>query len=419
MNDHEQQLEKYARLAVQTGVNIQQGQTLCIQAPLAAADLVRKIAEAAYLRGARHVEVDWSDDALSYLRFKHAPDEALAQYPAWKAKGKEEMAEQGAAFMSIYGPNPDLLKDIPAERVAAENKARRVASSKYRSYLMADHNCWSLFAYPTEAWACKVFPGVAVDEAVARLWEVIFQVTRVDQPDPIQAWKTHNAFLANTVQLLNARQYEQLTYRSASSGTQLTVRLPRNHVWHGGSAFSSSGNEFNPNMPTEEVFTMPHKDGVDGIVYSTKPLNYGGTLIRNFSLTFQEGKVVDFDAEEGMDTLKHLLDTDDGSRRLGEVALVPFESPISRMNHIFYNTLFDENASCHLALGEAYPTTIAGGTELSREELAARGANSSLTHEDFMIGTADLQIVGRMADGKEEAVFEAGNWAASFRGDRH
>jgi aminopeptidase len=412
MGQFEQNLEKYAALAVRMGVNIQKGQTLLINAPLSSARLVYKIAQEAYNAGAKNVHVEWNDEELTRIKYDNAPDEAFTEFPMWKAKGMEEMAESGAAFLTIYAPNPDLLKGVNPERIAIAAKTSAEAMQKYRSYLMADKACWSLISIPTEDWAHKLFPAMSADDAVDKLWEIIFNVTRIDQEDPIAAWKEHNARLAKTVDYLNKKQYKQLVYHGP--GTELTIALPENHVWQGGAVHSEEGVVFNPNMPTEEVFTMPHKDGINGTVRSTKPLNYGGNIINNFNLTFEKGKVVDFTAEEGYETLKHLLDTDEGARQLGEVALVPHDSPISNSNLIFYNTLFDENASCHLAIGNAYPTNLQGGAAMSQEELAKHGANTSLVHVDFMIGSAELDIDGITGDDKREPIFRQGNWTLEF-----
>ncbi|WP_027408476.1 aminopeptidase [Anoxybacteroides tepidamans] len=412
MNNFEKKLDNYAMLAVRTGVNIQQGQTLVVNAPLEAAPLVRKIAQKAYEAGAKHVYVEWNDEELTYIKYKHAPEEAFSEYPMWRAQGMEQMAQEGAAFLSIYAPNPDLLKDVDPKRIATFMKTSSEALRNYRSALMADRNCWSLISTPTPAWAKKVFPDLPEQEAIDKLWDVIFDVTRVSTEDPVQAWNEHNEKLAHIVDYLNNKQYKQLIYEAP--GTNLTIDLVENHVWHGGAAVSEDGVRFNPNIPTEEVFTMPHKDGVNGTVRNTKPLNYGGNLIDGFTLTFKDGKVVDFTAEQGYDTLKHLLETDEGARRLGEVALVPHRSPISESNLIFYNTLFDENAACHLALGKAYPTNIQDGAALAKEELDARGVNDSLVHEDFMIGSAELNIDGVTNDGKREPIFRNGNWAIEW-----
>jgi aminopeptidase len=414
MDTFEDNLDKYATLAVKTGVNVQKGQTLVINAPILANKLVRKIAEKAYEAGAKNVHVEWNDDQLGYLKFKLAPDEAFTEFPMWKASGMEELAAGGAAFLTVYAPNPDLLKDISPDRIAAANKTQAMALQKYRSYLMADKAAWSIVAVPTEEWAQKMYPNLNVEEAMQELWKMIFDVTRVSLADPIQAWKEHIALLATTSAFLNKKQYKQLVYEAP--GTNLTIALTENHIWHGGSSMTDKGVQFSPNMPTEEVFSMPHKDGANGVVRSTKPLNYGGTLINGFSLTFKDGVVIDFTADEGYDTLKHLLDTDEGSRRLGEVALVPYDSPISNTNLIFYNTLFDENASSHIALGKAYPINIKDGSSMTEVEFAQHGVNTSLVHVDFMIGSAEMNIDGVTKDGKVEPLMRNGNWVAF--GDR-
>jgi len=410
MSLFEEQLDKYASLAVHTGVNIQPGQTLVIFTPIVAADFVRKITKKAYEAGARNVIVEWNDDEITHAKYSHASEEVFSEYPAWMAQMRNDLCKEGAAFLNVLAPNPDLLSDIDPKRIATANKTAAEALEVYRSYAMTDKVCWSIVAVPSEAWAAKIFPEEQ-DSAVAiqKLWDVIFSIVRVDQADPVQAWKEHNEKLQNMSAFLNEKQYVELVYESP--GTNLTVGLPENHIWAGGGATSQSGTRFSPNMPTEEVFTMPHKDRVNGVVSSTKPLNYGGTVIDRFTLTFKDGKVVDFTAEQGYETLKHLIETDEGSRRLGEVALVPYESPISLSNLIFYNTLFDENASCHFALGRAYPTNIQGGVEMTEEELAENGVNSSLTHVDYMIGSAETNIDGVTKDGKREPIFRNGNWA--------
>jgi len=403
-------LEKYAELTVHMGVNVQKGQTLVINAPLDAVDFVHMIARKAYQAGAKNVHVEWNDDELALLKYTFAPDEAFAEYPLWHAAGMVEMAKEGACFLTIYAPNPDLLQDVDSERMAAANKTKALALKDYRSYLMANKARWSIIAFPSKEWAQKVFPECnSADEAVAKLWEVIFTVMRVHDDDPLQLWQAHNAKLAETSAHLNRKQYKQLVYNGP--GTNLTIDLPIHHIWHGGAAVCDKGISFNPNMPTEEVFTMPHCKGVNGMVSSTKPLNYSGNVIDRFQLTFKEGIVTDFSAETGYETLKHLLDTDEGARRLGEVALVPYQSPISLTNLIFYNTLFDENASSHVALGKAYPINLVRGEEMSVDELSLHGGNSSLVHVDFMIGSEKMNIDGITQDGLREPIMRNGDWA--------
>ncbi|MYL34635.1 aminopeptidase [Pontibacillus yanchengensis] len=412
MEPTQQQLEKYADLAIHTGVNLQEGQAIMINAPVESADFVRTVARKAYEAGAKDVHVRWNDEDLTYLKMKHAPMEVLENVAQWKVDEVMSYAKDGAAILSIYAPNPDLLKDIDPERVAATNKASGQALKEYRQYIMNDKVAWSIVSVPTENWARKIFPELDVNEAIDQLWDKIFQITRVDQEDPIQAWEEHNATLRKAREYLNQKQYKKLVYKAP--GTDLSVQLVDNHIWHGGDTKTQQGVKFNPNMPTEEVFTMPHKDGVNGTVTSTKPLNYAGNLIENFTLTFENGKVVDFKAEKGEETLKLLLDTDEGARHLGEVALVPHHSPISQSELIFFNTLYDENASCHLALGGAYPTNIKGGSDMNDEEKASHGVNDSMVHEDFMMGSADMDIDGVLEDGTTEPVFRNGNWAIDF-----
>jgi aminopeptidase len=409
MTQFQEKVEKYAELAVRVGVNLQPGQTLIVNAQLETAPFVRLVAKKAYAAGAKNVHVEWSDDELTRTKYEDAPDEAFTEYPLWKARGLEEMAENGAAVLSIYAPNPDLLKGINPQRISNANKAAGTALKKYRSYMMSDKMRWSIVTVPTKATAAKIFPGLSEQEATEKLWDAIFHINRIDKEDPIAAWKEHNNTLKQKVEYLNAKQYKQLVYEAP--GTNLTIDLPENHLWQGGGSVDTNGVAFNPNMPTEEVYTMPHKDGVNGVVRSTKPLNFAGNLIDNFTLTFENGKVVDFTAETGYETLQHLLDTDEGARHLGEVALVPHRSPISESGLIFYNTLYDENASSHLALGEAYPVNLKNGTSLTEEQLKERGANQSLVHEDFMIGSAEMNIDGITKDGKREPIFRNGNWA--------
>lgn len=409
MDNFKENLEKYAELAVRTGVNIQKGQTLVINAPLPAAEFVRAAAKKAYEAGAKNVHVEWNDEEVTKIKYLNAPDEAFKEYPMWRAKGLEEMAKEGAAFLSISASNPDLLKGVDPERIATANKTASKALEGYRSYSMSDKVCWCVISVPTKEWAQKVFPDLNPEESVEKLWESIFKATRVDNADPVAAWKEHTDNISKKVDFLNKKRFKKLHYKS--SVTDLTIELPEKHLWAGGGGTSKSGTYFVANMPTEEVFTMPKRDGVNGVVKSTKPLNYGGNLIENFTLKFENGKIADFSAETGYETLKKLIETDEGSHYLGEAALVPYDSPISNTNIIFYNTLFDENASCHFALGKAYPTNLEGGASMSGEELTKNGANTSLVHVDFMVGSKDLNIDGETYDGKVEPIFKDGNWA--------
>lgn len=409
MENFENMLEKYAELAVKVGVNIQKGQTLVINAPIVAADFIRKVAKKAYEAGAKNVHVEWNDEELSLIKFMNAPDEAFKEFPLWKAKGYEDMAKDGAAFLSISASNPDLLKEVNPERIAAANKAASIAMDAYRNYAQTGKISWGIVSVPTDAWSAKVFPELSPEERIEKLWENIFKVTRVDAADPVQAWNEHIENLKSKMDYLNNKRFKKLFYKAF--GTDLTVELPQNHLWVGGGLTDDKGTYFIPNMPTEEVFTMPLKEGVNGVLSSTKPLNYGGNTIENFKLTFEKGKIVEFTAEKGYETLKKLIETDNGSHYLGEVALVPHHSPVSDCNIIFYNTLFDENASCHFAIGAAYPLCIENGTSMSKDDLEKNGANTSLTHVDFMIGSPEMNIDGETSDGKIESIFRNGNWA--------
>lgn len=405
-------LEKYAELALRTGVNLQKNQPLMINSTIEGADFTRIVARKAYELGAKNVHINWTDDELTLLKFQYVSTEELSNIPQWQIDKNLSFAKDGAALLSIRSTNPDLLKGIDAEKVGKFNKASAEAMKEFRQYTMNDRIRWSIISIPTGDWAQKIFPDLTKEEAIESLWEQIFKIVRVDKEDPIAAWQEHNETLRKAYQYLNKKAFKALIFKS--SGTDIRFELPEGHIWKGGAATSTDGHPFNPNMPTEEVFTVPHKYGVDGKVTATKPLVYGGNLIDGFSLTFKEGKVVDFEAETGYDTLKQLLEMDEGAKRLGELALVPHSSPISQSNLIFYNTLFDENASCHIALGKAYPNNLEGGSSMSPEELDQHGVNDSLTHVDFMIGSADLNIDGENEDGTTEAIFRNGEWAIKF-----
>jgi aminopeptidase len=408
-----EKLEKYAELALRTGVNLQDGQLLMINSTIAGAEFTKMVARKAFEMGAKDVHINWGDDELTRMKYEHADQETLSDVPEWQKQQYTYFAEQGAAILSIRSTDPDLLKGIDASKVAAATKARSEAMAKFRDYTMNDRIQWSIVSIPIPKWAQKIFPEESEDRAVEKLWDQIFSIVRVDREDPVAAWEEHNQTLIKAREYLNKKQYQKLIYKAP--GTELEVALPEGHIWKGGPSKTVKGGvQFNPNMPTEEVFTAPHKYGVDGTVSSTKPLNYGGNVIDNFSLTFKEGKVVDFTAEEGGETLQHLLDTDEGSRRLGELALVPHESPISQSGLIFYNTLYDENASCHLALGKAYPNNMTGGSDMSADELDQHGVNDSLSHVDFMMGSGEIDIDGVLADGTTEPVMRKGSWAISF-----
>lgn len=403
-------LKKYAELTVRTGINIQKNQILHINATIDCIEFVRFIAESAYDAGAENVIVDYVDEELSLMKYKKAPKESFSKMPTYAAIGRTALAkEEGAAFLSISSRNPELLKDIDPKLVAEANKANSTAFKEFYECVMGDNNQWCVVAVPTESWAKKVFPNLDTDEAVEKLWEQIFKIVRVDKEAPVEAWNKHLSNLQEKRTFLNKKRFKYLYYKS--EGTDLTIELPTRHQWLGGADKSTKEITFVANMPTEEVFTLPLKTGVNGYVKSTKPLIYGGNVIDNFVLTFKDGKVVDIKAEKGYEILKNLIETDEGSHYLGEVALVPYSSPISESNIIFFNTLFDENASCHLALGSAYSSCIEGFTSLSEEEKKTQEVNNSLNHVDFMIGSKELNIIGETVDGEKIQIFKDGNWA--------
>lgn len=402
-------LDKYAELLIKVGVNIQPGQVLMVESPLETVELTRRIVREAYKAGAKYVQVNWDDEQITRTRFEYAPEESFDFYPEWNAKMMEQLAENGGALMNIKVPDPELYKGIDGTRVNRATKAASKARQVFQGYVRNSTFSWCLVKAPTKAWASKVFADLPEEEQVKVMWETIFKMNRVDQPDPVAAWRTHLDVLLSKREALNAKNYKSLHFKAA--GTDLKVELPEGHRWLGGGKENGSGIYFVANMPTEEVYTMPKRTGVNGTVTSTLPLNLNGRLVDKFSLTFKDGKVVSFQAEEGQEHLAALLDSDENARYLGEVALVPFDSPISNLQRIFYNTGIDENASCHLALGSAYPTNLEGGTSMTKEELIARGANVSMVHTDFMLGSAELEIDGELQDGTIEPVFRKGNWA--------
>lgn len=409
MSTFKQQLENYAELAVNVGVNIQPNQILFITASTDAIEFVRLVTDKAYDAGARQVIVDFSDDVISRLRFEKAPADSFSEFPEWKVMEREQLVAKGAAFMSIVSQSPDLLQGIDPARIGEFQKASGKALDNFRRDLQADKFSWTVIATPSAAWAAKVFPQLPADEQIPALWDAIFKAVRADTESPVQSWINHDQLLHEKVDYLNEKRYTKLHYRAP--GTDLTVELPKGHLWCGAGSKNIKGHSFMANMPTEEVFTVPHKTGVNGYVSSTKPLSYGGNIIDNFKITFQDGRVTEITAEQGEEVLQRLIDTDDGAKHLGEVALVPHTSPISQSDILFFNTLFDENASNHFALGSAYSFCLEGGKTMETEELEKHGLNQSITHVDFMVGSEEMDIDGILEDGTVESVFKNGNWA--------
>lgn len=403
-------LIKYASLAVNIGVNIQKDNILVISSPIETAEFARLITEEAYKSGAKDVIVHYGDQKLTKIKLENSSLETISNIPEWQAESYNYYARQEACFISISASDPDGLKGVPVEKIGASQKARTSALKEYFDNSMSNKCRWCVLSVPTLSWAKKVFPKVSDDEAMESLWDVIFKTVRVDTENPVNAWEKHNAYLEEKIKFMNNNNFKSVHLKSAN-GTDLNIELPEGHIWAGGSERDVNRIPFNANMPTEEVFTLPKKTGVNGIVYSSKPLSYGGNLIDNFSITFKDGKAIDFTAETGYDVLKQMLESDEGAKYLGEVAFVPYNSPISNSKLIFFNTLFDENAACHLAFGRAYESCVKDADKYSEEELEKIGVNNSIIHVDFMIGTSDLEVTGINENGETIQIFSNGNWA--------
>ncbi|HEX6819340.1 MAG TPA: aminopeptidase [Ktedonobacterales bacterium] len=407
-------LDRYADLLVRVGVNLQPGQALVIGQPgmstVEIADFVRRLARKGWGAGASDVHVPWGDGEISRLRLQYASDEVLTSVPPWVVQQLTQLADEGAAFLVPATQDPGLFDGVDPTRLSASRKASSVATQHFREKLERGQIAWSIGAVPTLEWARQVFPELDGAQALQRLWSYIFQVMRLDTPDSVASWKAHVADLTARMNALNVAHFTRLHYRAP--GTDLTIALPRRHVWLGGGETSERGVYFLPNMPTEEVFTLPQRDGVNGVVRATLPLTVGGVLIEDFSLRFERGRIVDFSAATGYDVLKSVIETDDGSHYLGEVALVPQSSPCNIGRPLFH-TLLDENAACHLAIGMAYPISLEGGGAMTAEQLAAEGANASHAHVDFMVGSAQLDIDGETTSGERVAVMRGGMWAST------
>lgn len=405
----EEKLEQFAELAVKIGVNVQKGQYLLINTSTDTLDFTRIVVKKAYEAGAGRVHVNLTDASFERAYYENVTIEETANFPKWTVAQREELIERKGALLWIDAENPDLLAGIDVEKIGAQQKAAGTALVNYRKAVMNDDIAWSIIAVPSPKWAAKVFPNLPENEQVDALWDAIFKTVRIGEGNAVQNWEAHIANLHARADQLNAKKYAKLHY--TAPGTDLIIELPDKHIWKSGSSQTPAGSTFIANMPTEEVFTLPAKFGVNGYVSNTKPLVYKGNIIDQFKLTFENGKIVNAEAKTGHDLLQQLIDSDEGSRYLGEVALVPHESPISASNILYYNTLFDENASNHLAIGEAYPTCYEGGKALEKGQLEALGINTSITHEDFMIGSAEMDIDGILADGTVEPIFRKGNWA--------
>ncbi|WP_038362800.1 aminopeptidase [Bosea sp. UNC402CLCol] len=402
-------LDKLAEVAIRVGLNLQPGQDLFLTAPVAALPLVRRIAEHAYKAGAGIVTPLLSDEEVTLARYRSAPDASFDKAPGWLYEGVAKAFTQNTARLAIVGDNPMLLANEDPAKVGRASKANALAYQPALEKIAGFDINWNIIAFPSVAWAKQVFPEDAEEVAVGKLAEAIFAASRINETDPVAAWKAHNAALRSRRDWLNGQRFAALHF--TGPGTDLTVGLADGHDWQGGASPARNGIVCNPNIPTEEVFTTPHARRVEGHVSSTKPLSYQGSLIDGIQVRFEGGRIVEAKASRGEAVLNKVLDTDEGARRLGEVALVPHSSPISKSGVLFYNTLFDENASCHIALGQCYSKCFVDGANLTPEQIAAQGGNKSLIHIDWMIGSGEVDIDGVHADGRRVPVFRKGEWA--------
>ena len=405
---NEEKIDKLANLAIKRGVGLQKGQNLLITAPLESLPLVRKIAEHAYKEGAHIVTPLFTDSDITLSRFKHAPTESFDHATNWLFNGMGEAFDNNTARMAIAGDDPMLLAEMDPEKVSRANKAMAKAYKPARERITEFKINWNIVSWPGEAWASRVFPDLPIDEAVVKLADAIFDASRASVNDPIQAWDDHNKKLRLKTNWLNKKNFAALQYNGPN--TDLRIGLADQHEWMGGASKAQNGIICNPNIPSEEVFTTPHAYKVDGTVSSTKPLSYQGTLIEDIRVTFKEGKIIEAQASKGEEVLKKVLQSDEGASRIGEVALVPHSSPISKSGIIFYNTLFDENAASHIALGQCYSKCFKGELDLTPEEISKRGGNSSMIHIDWMIGSDQIDVDGIDHNGNAEPVFRKGEW---------
>jgi len=407
----DKRMQEYARLAVRIGANIQEGDVLMLNAPVECAAFARLITKEAYEAGAKDVVVKWTDDVIGRLRYQNASDEVFDVFPEWEKLEYDTLAAgSGFARIAIYAQDPEALAGIDPDRIRRASAARNKSLKDFYDKLMRSEFSWCLVSVPVLSWAKKVFPDYEDDEAMDALWNAIYETLRIDgSGDAVEKWKTHTQQVRKWCEWLNGLNLRTLHYTSGL-GTDFTVGLPEHCIWCGGSEKNKKGVEFIANMPTEEIFTAPHKYGGSGVLAASRPLCLNGNLIQGIRFTVENGRIVKAEADKGLEVLEQVLDMDEGSRYLGEVALVEYDSPISNQNLLYYNTLFDENAACHIAFGAAYPECVEGGCEMTKEELEAAGLNDSDNHEDFMIGTADLQISGITEDGREVQIFRDGNF---------
>lgn len=404
------QLNKYAELLIKVGVNLQKGEMLVISSPIGAIDLVRKVVKTAYKYGASNVDVLWIDSEITKFGYKYRTKENLAEVPEWIVAQREHYIDKKVCYLAISSSDPEAFKGVDPDKMAISRRASGKALRKFHEYTSSNKIRWAIGAYPNRAWAKKMFPDMKANLAEKRLWEYIAKSVRLDELDPILAWKEHQDRIMKRCEILNNAKIKSFTYKNAL-GTNLTVGMPKDYIFCGGAeAGALDGVFFTANLPTEEVFSCPDRNAVNGKVVSSMPLCSSGTLIKDFWFEFKDGRIIDYGAKEGFEVLKNIVETDDGSHYLGEIALVGYNSPINNLNTLFYSTLFDENASCHFAIGSCYPTCVKGGGEMTTEELLQKGLNDSLEHVDFMVGTKDLSITANTENGEKLVVFENGDW---------
>ncbi|KQR04670.1 aminopeptidase [Deinococcus sp. Leaf326] len=404
----EQKLRNYARLAVRVGLGVREGQRVLVQAPVDTAPLARLVVREAYAAGASFVDVRWDDDDVVLARFELAPEGTFETISKWRVDAELETANDGGAVIAIRATNPGLLSAVDPQRVATHQRALATYRKPYSQQVMTNRLNWNLISAPVPGWATLMFPNATEPQAIEKQWDAIFAATRADQPDPVAEWTTHLAALKERRERLTEKGYAALHFRGGD--TDLTVGLADDHIWGGGAADTPGGITFTANVPTEEVWTAPHRERVDGVVVSTKPLSYNGVLLDGIRIEFKDGRITGASARTGEEALQKMIATDEGSHRLGEVALVPHSSPISRSGLFFYNTLYDENAASHIAIGSAYRFNVRGGVEMSTEDFTAKGGNDSLTHVDWMIGSGEMDVDGVTKDGTREPVMRAGEF---------
>jgi len=415
--DFERNLDKYAEVILKIGLNLQPGQRLLIGWPAAGlygtsievAPLVRKIATQAYQMGSPLVHVLWNDDQLRLIRFQHAQPDTLEEFPAWRAQAAIDAARAGDAVLRINSQDPDLLADQDPQLISRFNAVNARHIRPFSQLQTRNAVPWVAVTAPVDGWTQKLFPDLPADQAQARFWDALFQICRINTPDPVAAWREHIAALVSRRDILNARRYSGL--KLTGPGTDLTLGLPQQHTWNGATMRTQGGIDFTANIPTEEVFTTPHAGQTEGVVTMSKGFSYGGTVIEGLRLAFSGGRVTSVTASAGESYIRQVLEIDEGARRLGEVALVPHSSPISQMGMLFHSTLIDENAASHLALGRGFRFAMEGGAAMSAQEFAAAGGNDSLVHIDCMVGSGEMDVDGITADGRSEPIMRAGEWA--------